>query len=485
VLDGQQRLTSLYQAFYGVGEHRYYLNLNKFLDGKDFEDAIFHMRASTKWVKAREGFDLQAKELTLPLSVLKGGAGGFLQWLLQVTNPMPPDERARMLDRLTKINDQWIKTIDDYRFPVVTLSENTEADALCTIFETLNSTGVKLSVFELLTARFWPENINLRELWETSCEAHPIIQDFEVDPYYVLQSIALVSRKTPSCKRSDVLKLAPTDIEAWWQPVVSGLAAGLSILREDCKVMLPKWLPYQTMLAPLAAVLAKSGMSKGLAVGTQREKLKRWFWCAVFGQAYESSPNSQSAKDVGEFVAWFQGGQAPESVRALRFDPKALRDVTPRQRSIYRGTICMILGAGTGARDFHTQAVITGNLINEQGIDDHHVFPDDFLLKKKGVTLPRARDCVLNRTLIDRTTNQTISNRAPSDYMAEIRKTPGFPFDAVLASQSLPTGDASPLWNNDYDAFLAWRQDRLWQEIQRVTGLGEAADLEADDRELA
>jgi hypothetical protein len=64
----------------------------------------------------------------------------------------------------------------------------------------------------------------------------------------------------------------------------------------------------------------------------------------------------------------------PESVKSLRFDPKALRDVTPRQRVIYRGTICLILGTGTGARDPHTQAVITGSLMNEQGIDDHHIF---------------------------------------------------------------------------------------------------------------
>jgi len=483
VLDGQQRLTSLYQAFYGVGEHRYYLNLKKLLDGGDFEEAIFHVRASTKWSKAREDFDLQAKELTLPLSVLKGGAGGFLQWLLQVTNPLPPGERTQMLDALTKINQQWIKTIDDYTFPV-TLSDKTEPDALCTIFETLNRTGVKLSVFELLTARFWPQNINLRALWDTARDAHTIIQDFDVDPYYVLQSIALASRKTPSCKRSDVLNLAPADIEAWWQPVVLGLAAGLSILRDDCKVMLSKWLPYQTMLAPLAAVLAKTGLPKTPEAGAQRERLKRWFWCAVFGQAYESSPNSQSAKDVGELMAWFTGGQAPESVKALRFDPRALRDVTPRQRSIYRGTVCLILGAGTGARDFHTQAVITGNLMNEQGIDDHHVFPDDFLLKKKGITLARARDCVLNRTLIDRTTNQMISNRAPSDYMTEIRNTPGFPFDTVLTSHCLPTGDASPLWTDDYDAFLDWRQERLWQEIRRVTGVAEAADLEANGQEL-
>jgi hypothetical protein len=75
-----------------------------------------------------------------------------------------------------------------------------------------------------------------------------------------------------------------------------------------------------------------------------------------------------------------------------------LGDVTPRQRSMLPRHD-LILGSGTGARDFHTQAVITGNLMTAQGSDDHHVFPADFLLKKKRVTLARTRDCVLNRKL--------------------------------------------------------------------------------------
>jgi len=208
VLDGQQRLTSLYQAFYGVGEHRYYLDIRKMLDGSDFEEAIFHVRTTTKWVKEHEDFELQAKKLVLPLSVLKGGSGGFLQWLLKVTNPLPIEERTTMLDALTKINEQWIKIIDDYHFPVVTLSEDTGPDALCTIFETLNRTGVKLSVFELLTARFWPQDINLRALWAKAIDDYSIIKDFDVDPYYVLQAIALASRKAASCKRKDVLNLS-------------------------------------------------------------------------------------------------------------------------------------------------------------------------------------------------------------------------------------------------------------------------------------
>jgi hypothetical protein len=484
VLDGQQRLTSLYQAFYGVGEHRYYLDLNALMAGSDFEDAIFYMRATTKWAKLRENFDLQAAELILPLSVLKGGAGGFLQWLLQVTNPMDKDERTKMLDALTQINEQWIKTIDDYHFPVVTLSAETEPDALCTIFETLNRTGVKLSVFELLTARFWPQNIKLRELWEQACETHPIISDFEVDPYYVLQGIALASRTTPSCKRNDVLNLTGADVQQWWPKVITGLADGLRILRDDCGVALPKWLPYQTMFAPLAAVLAKVGMPNTVQAGVRREKLKRWFWCSVFSQTYESSPNSQSAKDVAALTDWLEGGATlPETITVFRFDPKALRDVTPRQRSIYRGTICLILT--NEARDFHTQSKITGKLINDEGIDDHHVFPASYLEKRKGIAVSRQRDCVLNRTLIDRTTNQIIGDRAPSDYLAAIRNTPGFPFDVVLASHCLPTGMNSPFWTDDYDTFLDWRQERLWKDIKRVTGAIDAADLEAIDQEAA
>ena len=480
VLDGQQRLTSLYQAFYGVGEHRYYLDLRRLSDGADFEEAIFHERATTRRAKAREEFPFQAKELLLPLSVLKGGAGGFGTWGRKVARLLADSERIALEDALDGIEENWIQIIDDYHFPVVTLSDKTEPDALCTIFETLNRTGVKLSVFELLTARFWPHNIKLRALWEKALTDHPVIADFGVDPYYILQGISLASRKAPSCKRSDVLNMAASDITEWWDKVVRGLATGIEILRDDCKVSLPKWLPYQTMLSPLAAVLARSGIPKTAEAGAQREKLKRWFWCAVFGQVYEGAPNSKSAKDVVEIMPWLAGGEAPESVRDFIFDPRVLRDVTPRQRAIYRGAICLILGCG--ARDFHTQAVITGKLMTDEGIDDHHVFPAAYL-ERLGVLPSRIRDSVLNRTLIDRTTNQMISDRAPSDYLLEIRSTPGFPFEAVLDSHSLPSSTDSPLLSDDYDAFLTWRQDRLWEEIRRVTGATVAADLEVNDKD--
>jgi uncharacterized protein with ParB-like and HNH nuclease domain len=62
VLDGQQRLTSLYQAFYGVGEHRYFLNLRQLLDGVDFEEAIFHLRANHHRTRDYDNFEVQEQD---------------------------------------------------------------------------------------------------------------------------------------------------------------------------------------------------------------------------------------------------------------------------------------------------------------------------------------------------------------------------------------------------------------------------------------
>lgn len=469
VLDGQQRLTSLYQAFYGVGDHRYYLDIRALIAGADFEDAIGYLRRTKSAVAKREEFQLQSKELLLPLSVLHKGSTGFSKWASQVARTRKGDERDQLEDQFRELEDQWIKRIDEYVFPVVTLSEETEPAALCTIFETLNRTGVKLSVFELLTARFWSRDFKLRELWEQARNDHPLIAHFDVDPYYVLMAIALVGGKTPSCKRGDVLNLTAETVNQWWQPVIEALALSLTILHDDCWVLEARWLPFNTMLSPMAASLAAARATKGVAVGAQREQIKRWFWCSVFSQAYESSPNTQSGRDVGELIPWLSdpAAPAPENVRHFHFNPEQLRDVTPRQRSLYRATICLILASGERPLDFHSGAVLNERLLTSNGIDDHHIFPAKYL-EKCGID-SRLRDCVLNRCLIDSDTNQRIGCRAPSDYMAELRDEQDFPMEAVLRNHLIPCQFESGLWDNDFSKFLHQRMRVIAEKILRVT----------------
>ncbi|MCP9815126.1 DUF262 domain-containing protein [Synechococcus sp. GreenBA-s] len=469
VLDGQQRLTSLYQAFYGKGDHRYYLSLQKLIDGEDFEDAINYLRITRSAFKRREELSYQAEHLLLPLAVLKGGTGAYLDWMLKVVATHPEDQREQLQQQLLKIRGDWIDAFERYDFPVITLSADTEPAALCTIFETLNRTGVKLSVFELLTARFWSHNLRLRDLWEQARSDHHLIERFAVDPYYVLMAIALAGGKTPSCKRGDVLNLTTDTVNQWWQRVVDALALSLTILHDDCWVLESRWLPFNTMLVPMAAALARVGDSKGVAIGSQRQKIRRWFWCSVFSQAYESSPNTQSGRDVAELIPWLEKTAAnpPENVRFFRFNPEQLREVTPRQRSLYRATICLILASGDHPLDFHSCAVLNEKLLASSGIDDHHIFPANFL-QKQGID-SRQRDCVLNRCLIDRETNQRISCRAPSDYMTELRQESNFPMEKVLSSHLIPHGPESGLWADDYERFLSERLQVFTDAVAAVT----------------
>ncbi len=195
VLDGQQRLTSLYQAFYGVGQFRYFLNLQKLLDGEEFDECVISLRATRPQAQAYLTIENQAKDLILPLSVLKSERGeGFSNWQIVVSRTRHrdnPSDAFAMLEKLESIENIWMKVISNYQFPVVTLSDSTDAEAVCTIFETLNRTGVKLTVFDLLTARFWPQGINLREEWDRARQEHPILGEMEVDPYYLLQALSL------------------------------------------------------------------------------------------------------------------------------------------------------------------------------------------------------------------------------------------------------------------------------------------------------
>lgn len=470
ILDGQQRLTSLYQAFYGKGEHKFFVALRLLLEQKDFEESIFHMRTS-KADKKYTSFEKQASDLILPLEVLYGGAGGYFHWMDDILETLEKkgttkEEISKLRKQLRDLHSSYIELIEHYEFPVVTLSDRTNADAVCTIFETLNRTGVKLSVFELLTARFWPEGIKLRLLYDEARKEYHLIDDFKIDPYYILQSISLLNpNKAPSCKRKDLLKeLNSKLINEYWQPAINSLNTILEILSEDCGVLIPEWLPYNTILIPMTAVWAKQKNAAGVKIGAIRNKLTRWFWCSVFSQSYENAPNSQAAKDFSELNTWMEGGPEPETVKNFSFDID-LRETTPRQRAIYKGVICLILMKRP--IDFYETTAITADLLRDRKIDDHHIFPDAYL-DSQGVPKLQ-RDCVINKTLISRATNQRIGKRAPSEYLKDIETHIGRNILEKVIKTHLIAEDVKLLSKDSFADFVEHRLNILRQGIQEVT----------------
>lgn len=474
VLDGQQRLTSLYQAFYGTGDYRYFIDLNH-LTGEhpDIELAVFYKSKNRcgPW----EDLASQANKLVLPLGVLFGGLGfdGWLDEVLEHRLETGADKTA-LRAKIRAARKAYIKPLEDYRFPVVTLSHDASLEAVCSIFETLNRTGVRLSVFELLAARFYAKGLDLRSKWRLSQQgATQVVAEFEVDQYYVLQAIAL--RTFSSTARGAVLKLTKEQVEEHWDPVIHGFRAALEMLRGECGVLTAKWLPYAYMLVPMAALWKEHLEQHGPNAGGNRLHLKQWFWCAALNARYDRAANSQAAKDFVELRRWFKGGPSPEAVAEFSFDAGRLGAITPRQQSVYKALMSLILRRGVS--DFHTGATLTSAAIAARAIDDHHVFPKAYLnpTHQPPSQPTELVDSILNRTMIDRITNIRIGKRAPSDYLAEVRTE----FDAVglamsfedLLSTHLIPGDAqAAVWTDDFEAFVQRRQELLATEIESATG---------------
>lgn len=374
------------------------------------------------------------------------------------------EDRHKLQATLLGIEQQYVKPVELYQFPVTTLGATTPADAVCNIFETLNRTGVKLSVFELLTARAFAKDIHLRDLWAEARKARPVLDDFGVDPYYVLQVIAQWRKKTP--KRSAVLALDPEhEIAPDWDRAVNAMADVLTMLRDECGVLVAKWLGYYTMLITLAAVWPVVYEKGGPAVGARRGKLQRWFWCASFAGRYENAANTNTEQDSSALSAWLRGdGTEPEVVAQFAFEPARWRDVTVRQRALYRTTIA--LSMHRSPLDFHEAKLLNKPIIDGQAVDDHHVFPQKFLADSgRGAAV----DSVLNHTLIDKVTNIRIGGHAPSKYLRDMHDELGPQLAAILASHNLPDAEDGPLWEDRFEDFLEWRQTRLAQELITVT----------------
>ena len=107
---------------------------------------------------------------------------------------------------------------------------------------------ISTSDCEILPARH-----QFADLWDTAKQLHPILAEFEVDPYAILQAVTLRARN--SSQRSAVLnQLTADDVKKHWDSTVEGVARSARMLQEDCGVIAASWLPYQMLLVPLGAV---------------------------------------------------------------------------------------------------------------------------------------------------------------------------------------------------------------------------------------
>ncbi|WP_137897231.1 DUF262 domain-containing protein [Sphingomonas sp. 2SG] len=303
VLDGQQRLTSLFQALYGVGESLYAIRWD-LSDDQDIEEGILSIRRRL-WDRHFSSTQHQLKERIIPISALQSPTT-FFTWRDELLATVQDDLRVKNLKELiTNLYTYRLSAIHDYEFPVVKLDREVEPSAIARIFEKVNKTGLTLNTFDLLVAKSFDASWNLREKWisarESSLELNSFFGD---DGLPLLQAIALL--RSNDLRQAAVLELTKYDIQQEWDAVALAASEVVTFLRAHCGVIRRDYMPYLNLLPPFIALAARGRLRDA------PELFTNWFWHAGFSGAYEAAANTRL---VSHFRALQRGAD-----RAIELD---------------------------------------------------------------------------------------------------------------------------------------------------------------------
>ena len=505
VLDGQQRLTSLFQAtIYGKVvetinirkqpiKRWFYIDMRRALAApEDREDAIIGVPESRILRTLTEvKLDLSTREKEFendcfPCELLFDTFAwqtGYLQhWNF--------DSAKTQL--YVAFQTEILQRFQSYQIPVIKLKKAVQKEAVCHVFEKVNTGGVVLNAFELLTATYASDNFRLRDDWYGSAErqvtgAHQVMTQKKVlrgvQNTDFLQAVTLIQTyrrrcqdltvgkaqdeaKGVSCKRSAVLELQRTDYQALRDHVLTGFLRAAKFLTLE-HIFLDRDLPYQTQLVPLSAILAELGDSWE-EVGT-KQKVRQWYWCGVLGELYGGAVESRHARDLPEVLDWIRtGGPPPTTVRDANFNPDRVLTLRTRNSAAYKGIYALLMQIG--ALEFLTDQPMSFATYEEEKIDIHHIFPKAWCQTQADKIEAKRMDCIVNKTAISARTNRIIGGAAPAKYLAALERRGGIAPDTlnrILATHLIST---EALRADDFEAFFKARQEALIELIRTAMG---------------
>jgi hypothetical protein len=499
ILDGQQRLTSFFQALESGEvvqtqdtrkqrlERWFYIAMEEALDTDgDREAAIIALPADKV---QRDNFgkdvvlDLSTPELEItqeyfPLSIVFDGAA-VDAWAYQYVQ-LEPANASERLKRWSTFKNEVLGNITGYTVPVIVLRKETPREAVCTVFEKVNTGGVVLDVFELLTATFAATQFDLRKDWEKRrrrLDEHKVLRGLQSTDF--LQAITLLatrerrlawnegdSEKPPavSCKRKDILKLTREEYEHWAPAVEKGFLWAAAFLTGEM-IYEARDVPYRTQLVPLAAMHVALGASAE-AIG-KVEKIRRWYWCGVLGELYGGAIETRFANDLQQVTEWCSGaGTEPITVYESSFDPGRLLTLRTRNSAAYKGIYALLMKGGS--KDWLYDHDITIATHHTLTVDIHHIFPKKWCIAQKIDHL--RRESIINKTAISAVTNRRIGGQAPSKYLPKLQKEAETTAEELRERVEQHHIDYEALAEDNFDRFFEERRKSLLELIASAMG---------------
>ena len=531
LLDGQQRMTSLYQAtlqgraveIVAAKKNKkavmrwFYIDIRKSLDSSiDREEAIIGV-PEDKIIRpdfGHSGLDLSSSQqeyqsLMFPVSQVFDSMNWFIGYLKYW------ESDSNLKDEFIDFQKKVLENFKHYKVPVIKLDKETTKEAVCVVFEKVNTGGKALDAFELVTAMYAAEGHNLRKDWygaEGEKGRLHRLQEYMrpggadagilafVSNTDFLQAISLFYTRgrrraaeaagkqgkdlpAVSGNRQALLDLPLSEYKCYQEQVEGGFEKAAKFLY-NLHIFRTFDLPYQSQIVPLAAILADIG--DAWEHDANREKLVRWYWNGVFGELYGSAVDTRIARDFMEVPVWLKGGDEPSTITEATFYAERLKTMRMRLSAAYKGVNALLMMEK--AQDFRSGQSFDLAVFFDENTDIHHIFPQKWC--KEHNKEQSVFDSIINKTPLSFRTNRILGGDAPSEYIAKLErgdtKTPPIDpahLDSYIASHLI---DPLLLRTDAFEEFMADRQKRLLALIEKATGksvYGDGLQAESEDDE--
>lgn len=503
VLDGQQRLSALYYSLfapempYPKRKSRCFFLVNlKELLVENFSESIYYEWGNKTTLDLVSNKTRQFEEKIFPLCVFGQKSHAWIRWIEDYKKYWTKKIGAKDAEiEGNKIDTFFGEMIDQYDISYIELDRDIEVAKVCDIFTRLNSTGMELTIFDLMNAMLRPKNIYLKKMWhEVSVDLNvadegrmrlyllqtmSILKQGYCSPkylYYLIPSSKKVIKSSDGSKKEVILIKTSEEFIKLWNSVVERVKSTIKILQNprDFGAINTRFLPYPTMIPILTAInVDKENYQGGQEI---ESKIKKWYWSSIFTKNYSSAVESQMTKDFYDIQKWFKNdddypGVIEQCNNEINY--LDLKSENNQSSSIYKAIFDILVLKE--ARDWNTFA-----LPEYSQLEDHHIVPYSWGRKNIG----REINSILNRTPIaDETNRKIIRDRLPNVYLAEMFKKARNKEDIykllethLISRKSVEILLRKNFSKEDYEEFIEEREKTILKEIKNILEIGDESE---------
>ncbi|GIK39256.1 MAG: hypothetical protein BroJett011_30890 [Chloroflexota bacterium] len=453
ILDGQQRITSLYAVRKGVlwtREDGYEIN---------YKDVSINL-----------ALDPDADEQVVVVEPPEDAPSISVHKLLNGSLTELTKEYGKDVDLIEKI-DIYRTRLTGYDFSTIVIADY-PIDVACEVFTRINKGGTELTLFEIMVAKTYDEKrkFDLAREYERLIDnkkgAEKDLEDvgFETIP----SSTVLQCMSAYLCQQvrgKDILKLNKSDFIDNWSTIKNGLFHAVDYIRTHLRIPVSQLLPYNSLLVPLTYFFIRNG---GKAPSVLQDKLLRqYFWWASLSGRFSSAADSKIARDLermdnirAEKPPSYRGEEVKLTMDDLRWYWFSTGD------AFCKAILCLYAYFRPMSFKYNSPTTIDNSwLIRSNSKNYHHFFPKSYLKKQEYEDWKA--NSILNITIVDEQLNKgDIRASAPSKYMKTF-KTTNRELSNTMKTHLIDDIDAYGIWNDDYYTFIECRGQRVLKELKK------------------